>query len=405
MMSTMTEESISKQIIEAALFAAGSTVTAETLMKISGLSKKEVNRLVADLGKEYAERHSGIEIADLSGRFVMQIKPEFAEKVKDVAPKELTSSQLKTLSIIAYHQPITKAEVVEMRGGNAYEHIGELEERGLIDLKPHGRTKMMTTTRLFAEYFGIVSTDTAAVRNKMVEIYRAQGGQSEISRFSFQKRLAVTEMYESLMRMCGITNYKIVNPYHPSETDLEIMGNTDVLILAKGYEEQVRKTDVAYGGQILEMSSTTFGDLIDDILLIEKELGEDFKRFGKHSKKEENIADLKELQDIYRSKALMIKSRASPATEMAAKILGELGIGLSVDGVTVAPDYENSKNGKKIKKSDVTFPTHKTQSGNLIKRVCEKYDAVIDGLKEIDKAEREAGKKLKAKKEDETEKS
>ena len=410
-MSTMTEESISKQIIEAALFAAGSTVTAETLMKISGLSKKEVNRLVADIGKEYAERHSGIEISDLAGRFVMQIKPEFAEKVKDVAPKELTSSQLKTLSIIAYHQPITKAEVVEMRGGNAYEHIGELEERGLIDLKPHGRTKMMTTTRLFAEYFGIVSTDTAAVRNKMVEIYRAQGGQSEISRFSFQKRLAVTEMYESLMRMCGITNYKIVNPYNPSETDLEIMGNTDVLILAKGYEEQVRKTDVAYGGQILEMSSTTFGDLIEDILLIEKELGEDFKRFGKHAKKEENIADLKELQDIYRSKALMVKSKASPATEMAAKILGELGIGLSVDGVTVAPDYENSKNGKKIKKSDVTFPTHKTQSGNLIKRVCEKYDAVIDGLKEIDKAEREASKaekeankKPRAKKE-ETEKA
>jgi len=405
----MTEEkNISKQIIEAALFAAGGTVTAETLMKISGLSKKEISALVADLKKGYEERHSGIEIADLSGRFVMQIKPDFAEKVKDVAPKELTSPQLKTLSIIAYHQPITKAEVVEMRGGNAYEHINELDERGLIDLKPHGRTKMMTTTRLFADYFGIVSTDTAAVRNKMVEIYRAQGGQSEISRFSFQKRLAVTEMYESLMRMCGITNYKVVNPYNPTDADFEILENTDILILAKGYEAQVRSAEMPFSGQILEMSSTTFGDLIDDILLIEKELGEDFKRFGKHSKKEENITDLKELQGIYRNKALMIKAKASPATEMAAKLLGELGIGLSVDGVTVAPDYEKSKGGKKIKQSDVTFPTHKTQSGNLIKRVCEKYDAVIDGLKEIDKAEREtnkaekeAGKKQKAKKETE----
>ena len=396
----MTEEQVSKQIIEVALFAAGSTVTIETLMKISRLSKKDVNRLVAELEKEYSERHSGIEIANLSGRFVMQIKPEFAEKVKDVAPKELTSSQLKTLSIIAYHQPITKAEVVEMRGANAYEHISELHERGLIDLKPHSRTKMMTTTRLFADYFGIVSTDTAAVRNKMVEIYRAQGGQSEISRFNFQRRLAVTEMYESLMRMCGITNYKVVNPYDPSEEDFEILENTDILILTKGYEEQIKKLNPPYGGRLLEMSSTTFGDLIEDIHLIEKELGEDFTRFGKQSKKEENITDLKELQEIYRNKALTIKTKASPATEMSAKLLGELGIGLAVDGIVVAPDYEKSKSGKKVKTGEVIFPTHQNQSGNLIKRICEKYDAVIGGLKEIDKAEREAGKKQKSKKEE-----
>ena len=394
----MTDENTAKQIIEAALFAAGSAVTAETLMKISGLSKKEVMRLAADLKKEYEDRSSGIEIADLSGRFVMQIKPEYAEKVKDVAPKELTSPQLKTLSIIAYHQPITKAEVVEMRGSNAYDHINELYERGFIDMKPHGRTKMMTTTRLFAEYFGIGSTDSAEVRNKMVEIFRAQGGQSEISRFGFQKRLAVTPMYESLMRMCGITNYKVVNPYSPAEEDLKILEDTDILILAKGYADRPAALTPPYGGRILEMSSTTFGDLIDDIRLIEKELGEDFNRLGKQSKKEENITDLKELQEIYRNKALMVKTKASPATEMSAKLLGELGIGLAVDGIIVSPDYGTTSQGKKVKKGEVTFPTHKSQSGNLIKRVCEKYDAVISGLKEVDKTEREDAKKAKKKK-------
>jgi segregation and condensation protein B len=398
----MTENS-AKQIMEAALFAAGSAVAVETLMKISGLSKKEVTRLVAELQKDYAERGSGIEISDLSGRFVMQIKPEFAEKVKDVAPKELTSPQLKTLSIIAYHQPITKAEVVEMRGGNAYEHVNELHERGLIELKPHGRTKMMTTTKLFAEYFGIASNDSADVRNKMVEIYRAQGGQSDISRFAFQKRLAVTEMYESLMRMCGITNYKVVNPYQPTENDLNILEETDILIMAKGYADKFKEEDSPYGGVVLEVSSTTFGDLIEDIHLIEKELGENFNRFGKQSKKEENIQDLKELQEIYKNKALMVKSKASPSTEMAAKILGELGIGLSVDGILVAPDYGTSKSGKKVKAGEVVFPTHKNQSGNLIKRVCEKYDAVIGGLRAIDKEEREAGKKEKSKEKTETE--
>lgn len=387
-MSIMTAENTPKQIIEAALFAAGGVVTADTLIKISGLSKKEVMRLAAELKEEYAARGSGIEIADLAGRFVMQIKPEFAEKVKDVAPKELTSPQLKTLSIIAYRQPITKSEIAEMRGGNAYEHINELYERGLIDLKPHGRTKIMTTTKLFAEYFGIASNDSAEVRNKMVEIYRAQGGQSDISSFAFRKRLAVTEMYESLMRMCGITNYKIVDPYQPNENDLRILEETDILVMAKGYSEKLRKLNPPYGGTVLEMSSSTFGDLADDIRLIEKELGEDFTHFGKLSKKEENLNDLKELQEIYRNKALTIKSKASPATEMSARILGELGIGLSIDGAIVSPDYGTSGSGKKIKKGEVTFPTHKNQSGNLIKRVCEKYDAVIGGLREIDKAEK-----------------
>ncbi|MDR0767774.1 MAG: SMC-Scp complex subunit ScpB [Methanosarcinales archaeon] len=394
----MTEKNTAKQIIEAALFAAGSTVTAETLMKISGLSKKEITHLVTELKSDYAARGSGIEIADLAGRFVMQIKPEFAEKVKDVAPKELTSPQLKTLSIIAYHQPITKAEVVEMRGGNAYDHVNELHERGFIDLKPHGRTKMMTTTKLFAEYFGIASNDSTDVRNKMVEIYRAQGGQSDISSFASKKRMAVTEMYESVMRMCGITNYKVVNPYQPSENDLQILEETDVLIIAKGYADRLQTLDPPYGGTVLEMSSTTFSDLIDNIRLIEKELGEDFTRFGKLSKKEENLSDLKELQGIYKNKALMVKSKASPATEMSAKILGELGIGLSVDGIVVSPDYGTSSGGKKIKKGEVTFPTHKNQSGNLIKRVCDKYDAVIGGLREIDKSEKtseKAGKKEK----------
>jgi len=388
----MTDENTAKQIIEAALFAAGSAVTTETLMKMSGCGKKEVTRLVTELKKEYEDRWSGIEIASLSGRFVMQIKPEYAEKVIDIAPQELTSPQLKTLSIIAYHQPITKAEVVEMRGANAYDHISELHERGFIELKPHGRTKMMTTTLLFAEYFGIGSTDSADVRNKMVEIFRARGGQSDITRFNFQKKLAVTEMYESLMRMCGITNYKVVNPYSPAEEDLKILEDTDILVLAKGYADRLLELNPPYGGRVLEMSSTTFGDLIDDIRLVEKELGEDFARFGKHSKKEENINDLKELLEIYRNKALMVKTKASPATEMSAKILGELGIGLSADGIVVSPDYKTTSKGKKVKKGEVVFPTHKNGSGNLIKRVCEKYDAVIGGLKEIDKAEKENAK-------------
>ncbi|WP_338102666.1 SMC-Scp complex subunit ScpB [Methanolapillus millepedarum] len=394
---------VAKQIIEAALFAAGSAVSVETLMKISGQNKREVREMVSELREEYLSRNSGIEISDLSDRFVMQVRPDFAEKVRDVAPKELTSSQLKTLSIIAYHQPITQSEVVEMRGANAYEHIGELSERGFIDLKPQGRTKIMTTTRLFADYFGISSSGTSDIRNKMVEILRTQGGQSNISRFAPEKKVVVTEMYESLARMCGMTNYKVANPYHPTDDDKKIIMESNVLILAKGYADKVLEQNPAFSGQIVEVSSTTFGDLIDDINVVRETLGDDFSRLGKAGKADENINDLKEFQDIYRKKALLIKSKANPATEMSAKLLNEMGIGISIDGIVIAPDYGKSSDGKKIPKGTVTFPTHKSQSGNLIKRVCEKYDAVIAGLKEADKAERD--KKAGKEKTDKSEKT
>ncbi|WNY27241.1 SMC-Scp complex subunit ScpB [Methanolapillus ohkumae] len=378
-----------KQVIEAALFAAGSAVSVDTLMKISQKSKREVRDLVLALREEYLSRGSGIEISDLSDRFVMQVRPDFAEKVRDVAPKELTSSQLKTLSIIAYHQPITQSDIVEMRGSNAYEHIGELSERGFIDLKPQGRTKIITTTRLFADYFGMASSNTADIRNKMVEILRTQGGQSNISRFSPEKRVVVTEMYESLARMCGMTNYKVANPYTPSEADQKIISESNILILAKGYSDKVLDANPAFSGQIVEVSSTTFKDLMDGIVAVREMLGEDFPRLGKAAKADENIKDLQELQEIYRKKALLIQSKANPATEMSAKLINDLGIGISMDGILVSPDYGKSSSGKKIPKGTVIFPTHKSQSGNLIKRVCEKYDAVIAGLKEADKEKRE----------------
>lgn len=55
----------------------------------------------------YSSRGSGIEILDLGERYVMQVKPEYSELMREVAPKELSAPKLRTLSMIAYHQPAT----------------------------------------------------------------------------------------------------------------------------------------------------------------------------------------------------------------------------------------------------------------------------------------------------------
>ena len=381
-------------VIEASLFAAGSAVSVETLMKVSKKTKAEVKSIVRLLTDGYDERGSGIEIVDLGDRYVMQIRPDFADRVRSVAPKELTASQLKTLSVIAYHQPIMQSEIVETRGSGAYDHIRELHERGFIAIKPQGRTKIITTTKVFADYFGIGSTDVSEIRRKMVEIIRAEGGQSELDRWNSRKRIAVSPLYESLMKMCGISDYQVVNPYAPTDSDVEVLRNTDILVMTKGYSKRLNDhldslESVSEDGDedrpgpefaILEMSSTTFDDLIADIRLLKEALGPGFRLVGKTAKADETVADIEELKQIYRDKALSVSVKARPATDMAARLLNDLGIAVSMDGVVVAPDYGTSSDGKEIG-GDVLIPTHKTQSGNLLKRVCDKYDAVITGLK------------------------
>lgn len=386
----MTQYDEATAIVEAALFASGDTVSIEDLMKVSGIGKNKIKEIVEFLSNDYAKKGSGIEIVDLNGRYVMQIKSDFANKVKDLAPKELTSSQLKTLAVIAYHQPIAQSTVVEMRGGSAYEQIKELEERKFIHAKPSGRTKILKTTSVFSDYFGIGSTDTEEIRNTMAKILRAQGEQSDFGQWSRKQNISVTPLYESVLKMCGISEYEVVNPYEPDVEDLEILKDTDILILSKGYENKINEildihdssdeNNKTYEFMIIEMSATTFSDLENNIKLIQTELGNDFKLYGKKDRLEENLRDIKELEQLYREKALLITKKAYPVTEMAARILNDLNIAISMDGISVAPDYKESSKGEKIT-GEILIPTHKNQKGNLIKRVCEKYDAVIDGLK------------------------
>lgn len=399
----MTEYDETTAVVEAALFAAGDFVSVDMLMKVTGKQKKDVETVVASLASLYESRKSGIEIVESQGRYVMQIRPDFADKVRTVAPKELTSSQLKTLSVIAYHQPITQSSIVDMRGAGAYEQIKELKDRNLISAKPSGRTKILTTTPVFSDYFGIESSDTDDIRRTMIRILKSQGSQSDFDHWNKRLRIAVTPLYESLMKMCGISEYKVVNPYTPEDKDLEILQNIDLLILSKGYAQKLntyldsleadtqietdesdntslQKRSNTYDFMIVEMSSTTFKDLENNMRLLQKELGSRFNLCGNRQRLEENIKDIHELQALYRDKALLITKKAYPVTEMAARILNDLNIGISLDGIPVAPDYEKNSKGKKIE-GKILIPTHKNQKGNLIKRVCEKYDAVIQGLR------------------------
>ncbi len=117
---------------------------------------ESVRKILRKLIKDYTSRNTALEIVELPNeRFVLQLKPELTPKIASLIPGGLLSyATLKTLVFIALKQPIKQSELVQMRGTHVYEHVRELEEKKFIQVIPEGRTKVLTTTDLFADYFG-----------------------------------------------------------------------------------------------------------------------------------------------------------------------------------------------------------------------------------------------------------
>lgn len=160
-----------KQLIEAVLFVSGKPVSLRTLAQALNTSGGEIKELITELQKAYKERESAVEIVEtVDKKFVMQLKPELSEIVVDYAPESGESkAKLKTLSLIAYKQPILQSEVVKYRGTGAYQHIKELEEDGLVERRPKERTYLLKTTSKFAEFYGLKSKSTKEIKKFMEE--------------------------------------------------------------------------------------------------------------------------------------------------------------------------------------------------------------------------------------------
>lgn len=369
------------EIIEAALFAAGRAVSLDRLVKITGKSRNTVLKTVEGLIETYAGRESGLEILDLGERYVMQVKPDYSQLVQGVAPGELSAPKLRTLSMIAYHQPLLQTRLVEMRGGGVYEHIKELIERGFVDSRPEGRTRVLSTTSLFADYFGLKHNDPVAIKEKIIELLKKQAGQSNIESWIGKKTVAVSPMYESLMEMCGIKDYLVLNPYSPTGEELTRLLEVEVLVVTAGYLERVRQY---CDGEILEVHSTTFEDLSEAVTAVAEELAVEVDS----GKVEESLRHLKETREKYVSAALLIEQKVKPATDMVSRILNDMNLGFSADGVLIAPDYGTSKKGEKIGEgAEILVPTHRNVEGGLLERVCSKYDAILEGLKRIEETD------------------
>jgi len=160
-------------LVEAALYVAGHPLDLNELCSVlKSRSKNRARKIAKTLMNEYASRNTSLEILELKDeRFVLQLKADFTPRVRKFVNRPLLSvGPLKTLSYVAYRQPIPQKRVVDVRGHHAYGHIKALKEMGLIASERSGRSMILKTTEYFADYFGL-SQDTASMKRELKHVF------------------------------------------------------------------------------------------------------------------------------------------------------------------------------------------------------------------------------------------
>ena len=155
--------------IESALYSSGRPLSIEELIKASGTESRPRTLAILDsLIKKTKNVFAAIEIVVLpDGNFVFQLKPEYSSSVRKYASKPILSRAVqKTLSYIAYSQPISSRQLVEVRGSGVYSQLKELRQLNFIEHQNVGRLRIYSTTQKFQKYFGIEG-DVDALKQKL----------------------------------------------------------------------------------------------------------------------------------------------------------------------------------------------------------------------------------------------
>jgi segregation and condensation protein B len=153
-----------KPIIESLIFVSEEPISAKQLLALlEGESIDDVQAACEQLVEEFNSRSGGLELRQLAGGYRITTRPEFSEYVrrylKSQPSARLSIAALETLAVIAYKQPITIPEILEIRGVTSTSAIKTLLDRRLIVAKGHkqvvGRPMLYGTSKEFLIHFGL----------------------------------------------------------------------------------------------------------------------------------------------------------------------------------------------------------------------------------------------------------
>lgn len=152
------------RLLEAALFAAPRPLALDELAVLDAdANEDDWRRALAELKEHYANEGHGVELVEVAGGWQITTLPIFAEAIERAAfaarPARLSAAALEVLAIVAYRQPVGRAEIEEIRGVSCGGVLRMLQERGLLDVAGRseglGRPLLYATTPQFLELMGL----------------------------------------------------------------------------------------------------------------------------------------------------------------------------------------------------------------------------------------------------------
>jgi segregation and condensation protein B len=153
----MTTPSLATRL-EAILYLKGRPVSIGELVELSEQDRRSVEEALMALTAAYAQRESALEVVEQNGRYGLQLRPGLGDLVKDLLPVNLSTATLRTLATIALKKRILQADLVDLRGSGAYDHIKELLAQDFVERRrqSEGRSYWLTLTEKFHRTFSVL---------------------------------------------------------------------------------------------------------------------------------------------------------------------------------------------------------------------------------------------------------
>lgn len=178
----MSEQKL-KSILEAILFAASEPISMEQFQDaLPEAGKRAIRKALTALQDEYQEMDRSFHLVEIANGYQVCTRPEYSEWIQKFYTRQvrvtLSPSALETLAIVAYKQPITRADVAAIRGVNSDSVLNSLVEKRLVRItgRKEGRALLFSTTDEFLQQFGLKDASDLPSLDEIDELLTTPNG-------------------------------------------------------------------------------------------------------------------------------------------------------------------------------------------------------------------------------------